>query len=146
LELGTWNSSVIIAIGNDLAEVDRIKTAVDDLRIGARFRDRVYTKGEQEYCESRRAAKYQSYAARFAAKEATMKALGKGWGRYVGWLDIEVVRKRGSRPEIVLHGKAKEYAESLGIKRFHLALTHTALLAEAVVVAEGGMEDGNEEL
>lgn len=130
---------MIVAIGNDLAEVDRIKTAVDDPRIGTRFRDRVYTKGEQDYCESRRAAKYQSYAARFAAKEATMKALGKGWGRYVGWLDIEVVRKRGSRPEIVLHGKAKEYAESLGIKRFHLALTHTAMLAEAVVVAEGGL-------
>ncbi len=128
---------MIIAIGNDLAEVDRIKASVDDPRIGARFRDRVYTKGEQEYCESRRAGKYQSYAARFAAKEATMKALGKGWGRYVGWLDIEVVRKRGSRPEIVLHGKAKEYAESLGIKRFHLALTHTSMLAEAVVVAEG---------
>jgi holo-[acyl-carrier protein] synthase len=128
---------MIIAIGNDLAEVDRIKAAVDDPRIGARFRDRVYTKGEQAYCESRRAGKYQSYAARFAAKEATMKALGRGWGRYVGWLDIEVVRKRGSRPEIVLHGKAKEYAESLGITRFHLALTHTALLAEAVVVAEG---------
>ena len=131
---------MIIAIGNDLAEVDRIKTAVDDLRIGVRFRDRVYTQGEQAYCESRRAAKYQSYAARFAAKEATMKALGKGWGRYVGWLDIEVVRKRGSRPEIVLHGKAKEYAESLGIQRFHLALTHTAMLAEAVVVAEGRTE------
>ena len=128
---------MIIAIGNDLAEVDRIKAAVDNPRIGGRFRDRVYTKGEQEYCESRRAGKYQSYAARFAAKEATMKALGKGWGRYVGWLDIEVVRRRGSRPEITLHGKAKEYAESLGIQRLHLALTHTATLAEAVVVAEG---------
>ena len=134
---------MIIAIGNDLAEVDRVKEAVDHPRIGARFRDRVYTKGEQEYCESRRTAKYQSYAARFAAKEATMKALGKGWGRYVGWLDIEVVRKRGSRPEIVLHGKAKEYAETLGIRRFHLALTHTAMLAEAVVVAEGELGAGD---
>src|SRR5215831_5583222 len=128
---------MIIAIGNDLAEVDRIRTAIDDPRIGTRFRDRVYTKGEQEYCENRRAGKYQSYAARFAAKEATMKALGKGWGRYVGWLDIEVVRKRGSRPEIILHGKAKKYAASLGIARFHLALTHTATLAEAQVIAEG---------
>jgi holo-[acyl-carrier protein] synthase len=128
---------MIIAIGNDLAEVDRIKAAIDDPRIGTRFRDRVYTKGEQAYCEGRRVGKYQSYAARFAAKEATMKALGRGWGRYVGWLDIEVVRHRGSRPEITLHGKAKEYAQSLGIQRLHLALTHTAALAEAVVVAEG---------
>ena len=128
---------VIIAIGNDLAEVERIRAALEDPRTGVRFRERVFTLGEQAYCERRRVVKYQSYAARFAAKEATMKALGRGWGRYVGWLDIEVVRPRGSRPQIVLYGKAKEYAESLGITRFHLALTHTAALAEAVVVAEG---------
>ena len=65
-----------------------------------------------------------------------MKALGRGWGRYVGWRDVEVVRQRGSRPQIVLHGKAKEYAVTLGIARFHLALTHTATLAEAQVIAE----------
>lgn len=128
---------MIIAIGNDLAEVDRIRTALERPLTGARFRNRVYTANEQEYCERRRVAKYQSYAARFAAKEATMKALGRGWGRYVGWLDIEVVRPRGSRPQIVLHGKAKEYAATLGITCFHLALTHTTALAEAVVVAEG---------
>lgn len=128
---------MIFGLGNDLAEIDRIRAAIEDPRTGQRFRDRVYTAGEQEYCETRRAAKYQSYAARFAAKEATMKALGKGWGRYVGWLDIEVVRPRGSRPTIVLHGKAREYAYSLGVVRLHLALTHTAALAEAVVVAEG---------
>src|SRR5215510_3000916 len=128
---------MIFAIGIDLAEVNRIKAALENPVTGTRFRNRVYTAGEQTYCESRRAGKYQSYAARFAAKEATMKALGKGWGRYVGWLDIEVVRRRGSRPEITLHGKAKEYAESLGIQRLHLALTHTTTLAEAVVVAEG---------
>jgi len=128
---------MITAIGNDLAEIDRIRAAMENPRTGARFRDRVFTRGEQEYCERRRVTKYQSYAARFAAKEATMKALGRGWGRYVGWLDIEVVRQRGSRPQIMLHGKAKEYAASLGIARFHLALTHTALLAEAQVVAEG---------
>lgn len=128
---------MIIAIGNDLAEVERIRAALENPLTGMRFRDRVFTPGEQEYCARRRVAKYQSYAARFAAKEATMKALGRGWGRYVGWLDIEVMRRRGSRPEIVLHGKAKEYAASLGINRFHLALTHTAELAEAQVIAEG---------
>jgi len=128
---------MIIAIGNDLAEVERIRAALENPRTGIRFRNRVYTAGEQEYCERRRVSKYQSYAARFAAKEATMKALGRGWGRYVGWLDIEVMRHRGSRPQILLHGKAKEHAASLGIIRFHLALTHTALLAEAQVIAEG---------
>jgi holo-[acyl-carrier protein] synthase len=131
---------MIIAIGNDLAEVERIRAALERPQTGSRFRNRVFTSGEQQYCERRRVTKYQSYAARFAAKEATMKALGRGWGQYVGWLDIEVVRPRGSRPQIVLHGKAKEYATTLGISRFHLALTHTATLAEAQVVAEGKEE------
>jgi len=126
---------MIVAVGNDLAEVERVRAALENPLTGNRFRDRVFTAGEQVYCERRR-GKYQSYAARFAAKEAVMKSLGRGWGRYVGWKDIEVVRQRGSRPQIVLHGKAKEYAASLGIGRFHLALTHTATLAEAQVIAE----------
>jgi holo-[acyl-carrier protein] synthase len=128
---------MIIGVGNDLAEVERVRAALEDVRTGARFRDRVFTLGEQNYCAQRGVAKYQSYAARFAAKEATMKALGKGWGRYLGWLDIEVVRSRGSRPTIILHGKAHAYAQSLGVARLHLALTHTAALAEAVVIVEG---------
>ena len=127
---------MIVAIGTDLAEVERIRAALENSHTGPRFRDRVFTAGEQAYCERRR-GKYESYAARFAAKEAVMKALGRGWGQHVGWQDIEVVRRRGTRPEIVLHGKAREYAASLGILRFHLALTHTATLAQAQVVAEG---------
>lgn len=128
---------MIIAIGNDLAEVERIRRAMEDPRTGQRFRERVFTEGEQRYCEGRR-RKYESYAARFAAKEAVMKALGTGWGENTGWREIEVFRQRGSRPEIVLHGKAKEYAEALGVTRFHLTLTHTAGYAEAQVIAEGG--------
>ncbi len=127
---------MIFGIGNDLAEVDRIRTALERPRTGGRFRERVFTPGEQAYCERRGKAKYQSYAARFAAKEATMKALGRGWGRAVGWRDVEVVRQPGSRPEIVLHGKAKAYAAEQHISRFHLALTHTTTLAEAQVMAE----------
>ena len=129
-------NAMIFGIGNDLAEVDRIQIALERPRTGRRFRDRVYTPDEQAYCERRGKARYQSYAARFAAKEATMKALGRGWGRYIGWLDVEVVRPRGARPEIVLHGKAKEYAATNGIHQFHVALTHTAALAEALVIAE----------
>lgn len=127
---------MIFGIGNDLAEVDRIQAALERPRTGGRFRERVFTSGEQAYCERRGKGKYQSYAARFAAKEATMKALGRGWGRAVGWRDVEVVRQPGSRPEIVLHGKAKAYAAEQHIRRFHLALTHTATLAEAQVMAE----------
>jgi holo-[acyl-carrier protein] synthase len=133
---------MIIAIGNDLAEVDRVRAALEHPKTGARFRDRVFTAGEQAYCERRGRGKYQSYAARFAAKEATMKALGRGWGQHVGWHDIEVVRGGGSRPRLVLHGKAAAYAAALGIRRLHLALTHTATLAQASVIAEGEGESG----
>ena len=126
---------MIIGIGNDLAEVERIRRALENPHTGHRFRERVFTEGEQRYCERRR-GKYESYAARFAAKEAVMKALGTGWGKNIGWREIEVLRQRGSRPEIVLHGKAKEHAEVLGITRFHLTLTHTAEYAEAQVIAE----------
>ncbi|MCS6927258.1 MAG: holo-ACP synthase [Candidatus Binatia bacterium] len=135
---------MIIGVGNDLAEVERLRMALEHPQTGARLRDRVFTPEEQVYCEQRGRAKYQSYAARFAAKEATMKALGRGWGQYVGWREIEVVRRRGARPQIVLHGKAAVYAASLGIQRFHLALTHTATLAMAYVIAEGEGKEGNE--
>jgi holo-[acyl-carrier protein] synthase len=128
---------MIIAIGNDLTEVERVQSSLENPRTDQRFRDRVFTPGEQAYCERRGAGKYQSYAARFAAKEAVMKALGRGWGPEVGWLDIEIMRHRGSRPEIILHGKARAYAAALGITRLHSALTHTATLAVAQVVAEG---------
>lgn len=126
---------MIFGIGVDLAEVDRIRDALERETTGDRFRERVFTPGEQAYCE-RRKRKYESYAARFAAKEATMKALGHGWGGEVGWTEIEVVRPAGGRPEIRLHGKTAALARRLGIRRFALALTHTAETAMAEVVAE----------
>ena len=126
---------MIVAIGVDLAEVGRIRDAIERESTGARFKSRVFTPGEQAYCERRR-GKYESYAARFAAKEATMKALGRGWSREVAWTDIEVVRERGGRPTIRLHGPTAAYAAKLGIRRLHLALTHTAEMAMAQVVAE----------
>lgn len=127
---------MIFGIGNDVVEVERIRAALERAQTGGRFRDRVFTAGERAYCERRGQIRYQSYAARFAAKEATMKALGRGWGRYVGWRDVEIVRERGARPRIVLHGKAETYAAAHRIVRLHLALTHTVALAEAQVVAE----------
>ncbi|HTY56243.1 MAG TPA: holo-ACP synthase, partial [Candidatus Binataceae bacterium] len=104
---------------------------------GERFRARVFTEGEIAYCESRGRARYQSYAARFAAKEAAMKALGTGWNRNVGWHEIEVTRERGRAPQIVLSGKAAEFAKRRQVKRFHLSLTHSAEQAIAHVIAEG---------
>jgi len=126
---------MIVGIGVDLAEVDRIRDALERAATGERFKQRVFTPGEQAYCERRR-RKYESYAARFAAKEATMKALGRGWSREVSWTEIEVHRARGSRPTIRLHGRTAEFAGKLGIRRLALALTHTAATAMAQVVAE----------
>ncbi len=126
---------MILGIGADLAEVDRIRDALERSGSGERFKQRVFTADEQAYCERRR-GKYESYAARFAAKEAVMKALGRGWSREVGWTDIEVVRERSGRPTIRLHGSAAGYAAKLGIRRIALALTHTADTAMAYAIAE----------
>ncbi len=122
--------------GVDLAEVRRVRAAIENPRTGTRFVARVFTAGERRYAESRGRARYESFAARFAAKEATMKALGVGWGARASWLEIEVVRPASGRPELVLTGKAAATAAELGIARLHLALTHTAELALAQVVAE----------
>ena len=128
--------SRISGTGIDVIEVERIERALTRARTGDRFRMRVFTPGEVEYCESRGRPRYQSYAARFAAKEATMKAMGTGWNRNVGWSEIEVVRERGKRPTIVLSGKAAELARRRQITGFHLSLTHTAKEAIAHVIAE----------
>ncbi len=128
-------TTVIVSVGVDHAEVGRIRKAVDHPRWGQRFRRRVYTAGEIAYCEKRRRRYAESFAARFAAKEAVMKALGTGM-RGVSWLEIEVVRESGQAPAIQLTGQAAARAELLGIERWHLALTHTAELSTAFIVAE----------
>src|SRR5438105_8656040 len=124
----------IIGIGVDIIEVERVERALTRVMTGARFRRRVFTDGEIAYCESRGRPRYQSYAARFAAKEAVMKAMGTGWNRYVGWREIEVVRERGHAPTIVLSGKAAEYARRKRIAAFHLSITHTEASAMAHVI------------
>ena len=125
---------MIIAIGTDAIEVERVRRAVDHAQWGERFRQRIFTAGEITYCLKR--ARYaESFAARFAAKEAVMKALGTGYADGVWFRDIEVVRTSG-RPAIVLHGGARRRAESIGATRWHLSLTHTAGQAMAHVIAE----------
>jgi len=126
---------MIISTGVDLAEVARLRRALEDARTGARFRLRVFTQKEIEYCESKRRGKYESYAARFAAKEAVMKALGKGWGAQVSWLNIEVIRAPSGKPDIFLHQKTAMRAAQLGIRRWALSLTHTAEHGMAYVIA-----------
>ncbi len=127
----------ILGTGIDVIEVARIERALTRPLTGERFRRRVYTEGEVRYCESRGMPRYQSYAARFAAKEAAMKAMGTGWNRNVGWNEIEVARERGRPPTIVVHGKTADFARRRGIVRFHLSITHTRDQAIVHVIAEG---------
>jgi holo-[acyl-carrier protein] synthase len=127
---------MIISTGIDLAEVERIEAAIEHPRVGRRFRARVFTEREIAYCESKRRGKYESYAGRFAAKEAVMKALGRGWGAKVRWLDIEVMRARGGKPEIALHGKTARFALEKGIRRWELSITHTKQHGLAFVIAQ----------
>lgn len=127
---------MIISTGVDLAEVDRIQAAIEQPRTGRRFRARVFTEKEIAYCERKRRGKYESYAGRFAAKEAVMKALGRGWGAKVRWLDIEVARAKSGKPDIILHDKTAELAAELGIRRWALSITHTKEHGLAFVIAQ----------
>ena len=124
---------MIVGIGIDLAEVDRIRAAIE--RHGARFIDRIYTPAETAYVE-RKANRYERYAARFAAKEAGMKAIGTGWKRGVRWHDFEVANLPSGRPTLRLHGVAAQIAESLGVRNSVLSLTHTAQQGMAIVILE----------
>src|ERR1035441_6544030 len=103
---------MIVGSGIDLAEIGRIQQSMD--RFGQRFLDRVYTAAEQAYCLRKRKSA-ESFAARFAAKEAGAKALGTGISHGVNWLEIEVVRPPGSRPTVRFHGRAAEFAVRLGV-------------------------------
>jgi holo-[acyl-carrier protein] synthase len=124
---------MIVGTGLDIAEVPRISESIE--RFGDRFLRRIFTDGEIRYCEQK-ATRFESYAARFAAKEAGMKALGTGWSRGVRWRDIEVVRQQGQRPTIQFHGAAAAIAAKLGTKNIALSLTHTAEQALAHVILE----------
>ena len=126
---------MIVGSGVDIAEVDRIRAAAE--RYGARFIERVYTPAEIAWVERRRAGRYERYAARFAAKEAGMKAIGTGWRRGVRWRDFEVASLPSGKPTLRLHGVAAQVAASLGVKNIALSLTHTATEALAYVILEG---------
>ena len=125
---------MIIGIGIDIEEVERIREAIE--RHGERFVQRVFTPGEVAYVEAK-ANKWERYAARFAAKEAAMKAIGTGWDHGVTWRDVEVVNEPNGCPTLVLHGRAKEIAEGKGCKRTWISLSHTRRQAVAQVVLEG---------
>lgn len=125
---------MIAGTGLDVAEVDRIRAAIE--RFGRRFIERVYTPVEIAYVE-RKANRFERYAARFAAKEAGMKAIGTGWRHGVRWRDFEVANLPSGKPTLLLHGVAAHFAERLGVKSVSLSITHTAAVAVAFVIMEG---------
>ncbi len=124
---------MIVGLGIDISEVDRIEAAIT--RHGERFLNRVYTPSEIAYCEKYK-NRFERYAGRFAAKEAGMKALGTGWRRGVRWIDFEVVRLASGRPTLKLHGRAQEFAARLGVANISLSITHSANTALAQVIFE----------
>jgi len=124
---------VIVGLGLDVAEIDRIEAAI--ARHGAPFIERLFTPAEAAYCK-RYHSPYERYAGRFAAKEAAMKALGTGWSRGVRWRDIEVVREPSGKPTLRLEGVARSIADGLGVKHIALTITHSGNLAMAQVIFE----------
>ena len=119
----------MLTVGVDIIEINRISATVD--RWGDRFLHRIYTQGELDYCRGRP----PQLAARFAAKEAVMKALGTGV-RGVGWRDIEVVRQRGRAPTVRLHGRATKVSERLAVTQIALSISHSKEYAVASVVMQ----------
>ena len=124
---------MIVGLGIDIAEVERVKAAIE--RYGERFLKRVYTEAEIRYCESK-ANKFERFAGRFAAKEAAMKAIGTGWKGGVAWREFEVVREPSGRPTVRFHGKAAGFAQRLGARRASLSISHTEQQAIAQVILE----------
>ena len=124
---------MIVGMGTDLIEVDRIRQSVD--RYGDKFLRRVYTEKESAYAMSKRNFA-ERLAGRFAVKEAGMKAIGTGWRRGVTWRDFEVINEPGGRPTLRLTGAAGRIAQELGARRISVSITHTAAMAIAVVILE----------
>ena len=123
---------MIYGIGTDIIEVSRIMKVMEQ-DIG--FREKIFSEEEIRYCESKR-NKYQHYAARFAAKEAWMKAFGTGWRDGIRFIEIEVVHDSLGKPLIRLDGRARELANNAGVGEIHLTLSHIREVANAMVIVE----------
>lgn len=125
----------IIGHGIDIVEVSRIAAMLQEH--GQRFVTRCFTEGEAGYADEAHRRRAEHYAARFACKEAVLKALGTGWRDGIAWRDIEVRRGPSGQPNIVLTGRCAELADELGIEHWHVSLSHTATIATASVIGSG---------
>jgi holo-[acyl-carrier protein] synthase len=124
---------MIVGMGVDIVEVARVEAAIR--RRGRAFLERVFTPREITYCERHR-DKFERYAARFASKEAAMKALGTGWRRGVRWRDLEVTNLPSGKPTLELSGRSKELANELHVRNITLSITHSGSFALAQVIFE----------
>jgi len=124
---------MIVSIGIDIIEVARIREVL--LR-SPRFRERVFTAAERAYCDSRGVAAAQHYAARFAAKEAALKALQTGWRGGISWQDVEIASRDSGAPFLILHSSVKDLFDASGATAAHLSMSHTSEHAIAQVVLE----------
>ncbi|MGC2236835.1 MAG: holo-ACP synthase [Pyrinomonadaceae bacterium] len=124
---------MIVSIGIDIVEVYRIR---ETLSRTPRFGERVFTAKEREYCEAKDAAAAQSYAARFAAKEAFLKALKTGWRGKITWHDMEILNDEQGVPSLEIRGEAQKLLENLGANKIHLSMSHTTEHAVAQVILE----------
>src|SRR5688572_24611202 len=124
---------MIVGVGIDLVEVYRIRTV---LVRTPRFAQRVFTERERTFCDGKGAAAAQSYAGRFAAKEALLKAIKTGWRGKITWQDIEVVCDESGAPELNITGEAAKILTERGADRVHLSISHTAEHAIAEVILE----------
>jgi holo-[acyl-carrier protein] synthase len=119
--------------GVDIIEIERIKTSI--LEVNG-FRERVFTEEETIYCENRKNARFESYAARFAAKEAVVKALGTGMAEGLGWKHIEILTNDKGKPYAVLHQKAGELYTGMKAKSLDISISHCGAYAIAYAVIE----------
>ncbi len=122
--------------GVDIVEVERLQKSFESL--GDAFRDRIFTPAEIEYCEDRRQGRYQSYAARFAAKEAVSKAFGTGIGANVSWKEIEIINDASGKPHVNLSGAARTSFEAMGGEAVSISLSHCKSYAVAYALIEAG--------
>ncbi len=123
---------MIFGIGTDIIEVNRIAIKLEKEES---LKETLFTSKEIAYCEKLK-SKNQNYAARFAAKEAFFKALGTGWREGMAYKEIEIINNKLGKPEIFLHGKAKEYSDKLSLKNIHLSISHIKEIANALVIIE----------
>ena len=123
---------MILGTGIDIIDVDRIAT-----RVGRDngFRELVFSKEEMNYCDSK-ASRFEHYAARFAAKEAFLKAVGRGWDSGLSWNEIEVINEENGKPTMRISGQTQNILASMGIRCIHVSLSHLKTMATAVVILE----------